>query len=194
MDKKQLLEWLKTNKASEDLIKFVEKLDEVNLNTVKTFLETNEDGKKYLKSHTDSSNTKAIDTFKEKTMPGLFEEEFKKRNPGETEEQKRIRLLEDDNKKFQDEVKRERLLNKAIAYATEKGYPTKHLGRFLGEDEEKTIANVEEFGANYLESIQKAVEEKFKAGGREGTPGGTPPGKDYSKMTDEEYFAERTKT
>lgn len=192
MDKKQLLEWLKANKASEEVIKFVENLKEVNLENVKEFLEKNDDGIKHLKSQTDSSNTKAIETFKKSTMPGLIEEEIKKKFPAETEEQKRLRQLEDEVKASNAEAKRERLLNKAISYATSKGYPIDFLDKFLDEDEEKTIANIEKFGSVYTASVGKSVEEKFKINGRE-TPPANPPGPDYSKMTDEQFFAEKTK-
>lgn len=193
MDKKKLLEWLKANNASEEAIKFVENLKDVNLDSVKDFLEKSDEGKNFLKSHTDSTNTKAIETFKKNTMPSLIEEEIKKKFPAETEEQKRLRQLEEDNKKFQKEVVRERLLNKATTYATSKGYPIEFIERFLDEDEEKTIANVEKFGSSYLSAVGKGVEEKFKTNGRETPPPNNPPGPDYSKMTDEQYFAEKTK-
>jgi len=189
---KQILDFLKSNNASTELITSLESLKTVNLDSVKEFLEKDEDGKKYLQSQKDAAVTKGIDTFKEKTMPGLIEEQISKKFPEETAEQKRLRQLEDDNKKFQNEVKRERLLNKAIAHATEKGFPTKFIEKFLGEDEETTLASIDAFGEMYNTSVSAAVETKFKENGREGGGGNNPPkDEDTSKMTDEEYFKSR---
>ena len=192
MDIKALLEFLKKNNASEETIKYVEELKLVDVNTVKDFLNNDADGQKFLKSHTDSQVTKGIDTFKEKTMPGLIEDEIKKQFPAETEEQKKMRELENNQKKLEGEIKQKDLLNDAISYATEKGLPTKFIGSFIGEDKEATIANIDSFGETYSGAITKAVEDKFKENGRSGSGSGEDaPGQDYEKMTDEEYYNSR---
>jgi len=185
-----LIEFLKQNNAPAELIAQVESLKTVNIDSVKEFLEKDDAGKKYLQSHTDAVVTKAIATYKEKTVPGLVEEEIKKKFPAETEEQKRLRQLEDDNKKFQAEVKRERLLNKAIAIANEKKLPLKLVDKFLGDDEETTAKNLELLEQEYSNALKLAVETKFKENGRDPGGNGNPPA-DYSKMTDEQYFQSR---
>jgi len=192
MDLKSILEKLAKGEAlNADELNFMKALKTINPDSVKDYLEKDEAGKKLLNSITDARVTKGIETFKKETMPSLIEEEIKKKFPAETEEQKRLRILEEDNKKFQNDVKRERLLNKAISIANERKLPLKLIDRFLGDDEESTIKNIELLEAEYNGAITSAVESKFKEHGRE--PGNNdknaPP--DYSKMTDEQYFQQR---
>ena len=190
---KAILDFLKANNASAELISSIESLKTVNIDSVKEFLEKDEAGKKYLQSQKDAAVTKGIETFKEKTMPSLIEEEIKNKFPEETAEQKRMRELETKQQKLEAEIKRKDLLNKAISYANEKKLPTKFIDRFIGEDEESTLANIDSFGETYSEAVSTAVDAKFKENGRDGGGGGNPPnpGKDPSKMTDEEYYNSR---
>lgn len=194
MDLKSILTKLEKGEAlTADELNFLKGLKTVNLDSVKEFLEKDEAGKKYLQSLNDAAVTKGINTFKEKTMPGLIEEEIKKKFPDETEEQKKLRILTEDQAKLKAEIKRKDLLNKATSIAIEKKLPLKLVERFLGDDEEATIKNLELFEAEYNGGITAAVEEKFKENGR--TPPTTPltPPVDYSKMTDDQYYQERMK-
>lgn len=194
MDLKTILAKVEKGEAlTADEINFLKVLKTVSIDSVKEFLEKDEAGKKYLQSITDAAVTKGIATFKEKTMPGLIEEEIKKKFPAETEEQKKIRLLEESQTKLQNDLKKKDLLNKAISIATEKKLPLKLVERFLGDDEESTIKNMELFETEYNAGITSAVDAKFKENGRDPGGSGDPkPGPDYSKMSDNEYFKHRT--
>lgn len=194
MDLKSILAKLEKGEAlTADELNFLKGLKTVTLDSVKEFLEKDEAGKKYLQSLNDAAVTKGITTFKEKTMPSLIEEEIKKKFPDETEEQKKLRLLTEDQAKLKAEIKKKDLLNKAISIATEKKLPLKLIDKFLGDDEETTIKNLELLETEYNGAITSAVEEKFKENGR--TPPITPstPPVDYSKMTDDQYYQERMK-
>jgi len=188
---KEILDFLKANNASAELISAAESLKAVNLDSVKEFLEKDEAGRKYLQSQKDAAVTKGIETWKEKTMPEVLEEEIKKRFPEETPEQKRIRELELKQKKLDEEIKRKDLLNKAMGIATEKKLPVKIIDKFLGEDEETTLANIDLLESVYSEAVKNAVEERFKEGGRDGAGSGGGNEKPLDKMSDEEYFATR---
>jgi isopropylmalate/homocitrate/citramalate synthase len=170
----KVLEFLKAQKAEAEIISFVEKLKPLSDESVKEYLEKDENGKKLFNSLSDAKVTKAIKTYEEKTLPKLVEEEIKKRNPDETPEQKRIRELE---AKFAERDKQASVAErraKALKYAQEKGYPTEFVDNFLGEDEESTIKNLDAFGEKYKADIAKEVEEKFKQHGRGGDlPKGT---------------------
>jgi hypothetical protein len=170
----KVLEFLKAQKAEAEIISFVEKLKPLSDESVKEYLEKDDNGKKLFNSLSDAKVTKAIKTYEEKTLPKLVEEEIKKRNPDETPEQKRIRELE---AKFAERDKQASLAErkaKAVKYAHDKGYPTEFVDNFLGEDEESTIKNLDAFGETYKSAIAKEVEEKFKQHGRGGiVPKGT---------------------
>jgi DNA-binding transcriptional MerR regulator len=189
---KKIIEFLKANNADESLIKTAEGLKpaEITLETVQDFLEKNEGGKKFLQSQKDAAVTKGIETFKEKTLPKLVEEEISKRYPPETEEQKKLRELTEKQTKLEREIKRKELLAKATQIAAEKGLPVQIIEKFIGDDEDTTMKNLETFENVFSESVKAAVDGKFKTNGREKAGGGEPP-KDYEKMTDEEFFQAR---
>ncbi len=194
MDLKTIVAKIKKGEAlSADEIAFVEGLKTLTPESVKDYLEKDEAGKKYLQSLNDAAVTKGLATFKEKTMPGLIEEEIKKKFPAETESEKKLRLLEEDHNKTKAELKRKDLLNKATSIAVEKKLPLKLVEKFLGEDEETTIKNMELLETEYNSAITAAVDVKFKENGREpGGSGDKNPGPDYSKMSDDEYFKHKT--
>lgn len=168
---------------------FLENTKPVTFETVRDFLEKDEAGKKHLQSLTDTAVTKGINTFKEKTLPTLLEEEIKKKFPGETEEQKKLRQLEEMLNKSEAERKRESLKNRALSYANEKKLPTGFIDRFIDEDEDKTLANVQKFESIFNEAIKNGVEEKFKNNGRQPEGGQSNSNSDDSNLTDSEYFA-----
>ena len=170
---------------------FLENTKPVAFETVKDFLEKDEAGKKYLQSVTDSAVTKGITTFKDKTLPTLLEEEIKKKFPGETEDQKKLRQLEEKLAKAEADRKRESLINKALSYANEKKLPTGFIDRFIDEDEDKTLANVQKFENLFNEAIKTGVEAKFKENGRQPEGGQQKADSDYDKLSDAEYFAKR---
>lgn len=175
-------------------ITFLQNTKPLDLDAVKDYLEKDENGKKYLQSQKDNAVTKGIETFKKGTMLELIDEEIKKKFPEETEEQKQLRKLQDDLKRIQDENKREKLLNKALSYATEKKLPTKFIDRLIDEDEEKTIGNIDAFGTFFNESVKSQVEEQFKSNGREPQAGNTNPKVDLRDIKeDDNWFAEREK-
>lgn len=194
MDLKSILAKLDKGEAlTADELNFLKGLKTLTPESVKDYLDKDEAGKKYLQSLNDAAVTKGISTFKEKTMPGLIEEEIKKKFPDETEEQKKLRILTEDQEKLKAEIKRKDLLNKAISIATEKKLPLKLVEKFLGDDEETTIKNLELLETEYNGGITSAVEEKFKAEGRTPPTQTLTPPVDYSKMTDDQYYSERLK-
>lgn len=192
MTVKDILEFVKSNSGKPEMITFLEGLKTLDHESVKDYLEKDESGKNMLKSLNDAAVTKGIATFKEKSLPGLIEDEIKKKFPAETEADKKLRTLEAEQQRLTAEIKKKDLQNKAISLATEKKLPLKLVDRFIGDDEETTIRNIELFEAEYGNSLKTAVESKFKEEGRTPPPN-TPPPVDFSKMSDDEYFQTRLK-
>ena len=167
MTVREISEFLKSNNAPPELTAFAETLKPVNIETVKEYLTNHEEGKKFLQSYSDEKVTKALKTFEEKTLPLRVDEEIKKKFPDETQEQKALRTTQERLSQLEKELKRKELLNLAIRTATEKKIPTKLLDRLIGDDEEGTLKNLNEFEEVYRDGIKQATEELFKAGGRQ---------------------------
>ena len=138
---------------------------QLSLDVVQSWLNEQEDGKKWLQSFSDTRVTEAIKTYKEKTLPKLLDEEIQKRYPAETEEQKKIRDLQMQMEQFQQQAQREKLNNVALSKATEAGVPSSLVQYLVGADEETTISNIEAFQTEFDKAVQLAVDKKFAAGG-----------------------------
>ncbi|WP_203364723.1 DUF4355 domain-containing protein [Bacillus sp. REN10] len=141
-----------------------------------------------LDSEKDKHHNTALETWKSNNLESLVEAELAKRNPQETEEQKRIAALEKELESQKKAAQREKLMNVAIKQATEKGLPTDIVDFFLADDEESTTANLGKLEEVYTKAVQAAVEKKFKEHGRDpgGGNGGTDEGQ-YGKDLAKEF-------
>lgn len=114
----------------------------LTLESVQSFLNDDDEGKKWLQSFADTRITDAIKTYETKTLPKKLEDEISKRYPPESEEAKQLRDLKAQFEQSQKEATREKLVNQALSTATEKSLPAKLVKFFVGEDAEKTTANL----------------------------------------------------
>lgn len=153
MDKEQILAFLAENPSI---------ITEVLTDThVEGYLAT-EQGKKFLQPKLDRYFNKGLDSWKEKNLNNLVNDEVSKRYPNETPEQKRIRELEQKLEAQQMEVLRKELGLKATSFATEFGVPSSLAGYFVGDTEESTRANLERFRDEYKTQLDSAIAEKTK--------------------------------
>lgn len=174
MTLEEIKKYLADNKDSEEVQAYLKGLKTVSIDDVKGFLESNEEGKKFLGREKDKFFTKALETWKENNLNSLVDARVKELYPDESEEQRQIKQLKQEIDKINKEKQRETLTNKALTYVTEKGLPTNLVPYFLGEDEEGTFKNLGELETVFSETISKAVAEKFKESGRDVTKGGDP--------------------
>lgn len=166
MNLEEIKKFLSDNKDQDDVKTYLGELSAVSADKVKGFLDTDE-GKKLLQPRLDQNFYKGLETWKANNLDSIIDEEVKKRNPDKTPEQLKIEELE---KKIQDAENariRGELVNKAFKVADEKSLPKDVIDFFIGEDEEKTLENLSKFEESYTAALQKAVDEKFKAGGRQ---------------------------
>ncbi len=172
-------------------ITFLQNIKPLDHDSVKEYLEKDETGKKLLTSLTDSAVTKGINTFKDKTLPGLIDEEVKKKNPELTEDQKKIQQLANDLESMKSEANKAKLKNSAITLGTGKKIPIKLIDFLIGSDEDSTNANIELFATEYTNSIASAVQEQFKTNGRKPDGGGSGTEPNLDDLSDTEYMAKR---
>ncbi|MED3441964.1 DUF4355 domain-containing protein [Bacillus subtilis] len=162
----EVKKFLEENKENEEVKAFVGELSAVSADKVEGFLETDE-GKRLIQPRLDSHFTKSLDTWKANNLDALVDAKVKELYPEETEEQKRIRKLEKELEDQKTAAQREKLLNKAVSYASEKQLPADVVEFFIGEDEESTMKNLGTFEEKYNAALQKAIESKFQENGRD---------------------------
>ena len=156
----------------EEVKSYIEGLEQKQLTPdgVKEYLET-EEGKKVIQPMLDQYFNKGLETWKqnnlEKIKQEAIDQAIKEKYPEETEEQKRLKKLEQDLENERKAREQERLKNKAISEATEKGLPVDLVDHFVGPDEDTTLQNLSKFEQIWQSKIQEQVESKFKEGGHD---------------------------
>lgn len=186
MDLEQIKAFLDANKDNEEVAAFVNGLNPVTIDRVKDFVTNDEEGKTFLQAEKDRYFSKGLDTWKKNNLDSLVAAKVSELYPEETEEAKRIKVLEQQIKDVEREKTRESLLRTAVSVASDKKLPTKFIDRFLGEDEEETLKNLSTFEEVWNASITEAVEGEFKRNGFDpgngSKPGGQGPVKSLSEQ------------
>ncbi len=174
MNLEEIKKFLEENKDNAEVQAFLKGLKSVSMDDVKAFLEGNEEGKKFLQSEKDSYVTKAIETWKKNNLQKLVDEEVSKKFPTETPEQKAIKDLQEKLDAMEREKALESIRNKVILHANEKKLPLELVNMLVSDDEEATFASLAIVEKVFSSHVEQAVNERFKAGGRNDVGGGNP--------------------
>jgi hypothetical protein len=161
--------FIESNKENPDVKNYVSGL--VTPDRVTSFLQGDE-GKKILQPHLDSYHAKSLEGWKKTNLQKVIDDEVNKRHPAETEEQKRLRKIEQDNQSLQSQIKRGQLKDALIVAAQKDNFPLQLIDYAIGEDEQTTNANYAKLKDIFGKALDAEVAVRFKTNGR------TPPPKD----------------
>lgn len=164
MKLEEVKQFLEENKDQEDVKEYVKGLSKVTPDGVKAFLDS-EEGKKLLQPKLDNNFTKGLETWKKNNLQKLIDEKAKEMNPSETEEQKRIRELENKFAAKEKEALLQANKNKALTVLNEKKLPSNLVDFFVGKDEETTLSNLQKYEEVFTTQLQQAVENRLKQDG-----------------------------
>ncbi len=144
---------------------------DLTLDEVKNFLETNQDGKKYIQSYGDRRVTEGIEKFKNGSMQTIINDEvLKATGKKKTPEQLRIEELEKNFNEQKAKAERAEKIAKYKDVLAEKKIPGEMIDYFLTDDDETTNTRIDNF-ATYVEGmVSSSVKEKMANGSY------TPPG------------------
>ncbi|HDC8195095.1 TPA: DUF4355 domain-containing protein [Staphylococcus aureus] len=166
MNIEEVKSFFEEHKDDKEVKDYLKGLKTVSVDDVKGFLDT-EEGKRFIQPELDRYHSKGLESWKEKNLEDLIEQEVRKRNPEQSEEQKRISALEQELEKRDAEAKREKLRSNALGKAQELNLPTSLVDRFLGGSDEDTEQNLKALKETFDKYVQKGVESKFKSSGRD---------------------------
>lgn len=166
MNIEEVKSFFEEHKDDKEVKDYLKGLKTVSVDDVKGFLDT-EEGKRFIQPELDRYHSKGLESWKEKNLEDLIEQEVRKRNPEQSEEQKRISALEQALEKRDAEAKREKLRSNALGKAQELNLPTSLVDRFLGDSDEDTEQNLKALKETFDKYVQKGVESKFKSSGRD---------------------------
>lgn len=147
---------------------------ELSFDVVQKFIQESDDAKKWLQAEKDSHFSKSLDTWKQNNLDKIVQEKVKELYPQETEEQRRIRELEQSIESMKRQEQLANIKVSAVQYANEKGLPTQIIDRFIGDDEATTQKNLDELASIFEPYIQQKVDERFKNNGYNPQKGGEP--------------------
>jgi len=168
MELQEIRAFLAEHRNDEEVMGLLTEL--LNVDVVKRFVAENEEAQKWLQAEKDRAVSKGIETWKQKTLPGILDEEREKirreLNPEETPEQKELRKLKEEFERERRERQRAELRAKARDIAQEKGLPGALVDYFIGEDEQTTLENLARFEKTWSQAVQEAREGVFKEHGR----------------------------
>ncbi|HCV8361046.1 DUF4355 domain-containing protein [Staphylococcus aureus] len=166
MNIEEVKSFFEEHKDDKEVKDYLKGLKTVSVDDVKGFLDT-EEGRRFIQPELDRYHSKGLESWKEKNLEDLIEQEVRKRNPEQSEEQKRISALEQELEKRDAEAKREKLRSNALGKAQELNLPTSLVDRFLGDSDEDTEQNLKALKETFDKYVQKGVESKFKSSGRD---------------------------
>ncbi|PZI42927.1 DUF4355 domain-containing protein [Staphylococcus aureus] len=166
MNIEEVKSFFEEHKDDKEVKDYLKGLKTVSVDDVKGFLDT-EEGKRFIQPELDRYHSKGLESWKEKNLEDLIEQEVRKRNPEQSEEQKRISALEQELEKRDAEAKREKLRSNALGKAQELNLPTSLVDRFLGDSDEDTEQNLKALKETFDKYVKKGVESKFKSSGRD---------------------------
>ncbi|MBY0895506.1 DUF4355 domain-containing protein [Staphylococcus aureus] len=166
MNIEEVKSFFEEHKDDKEVKDYLKGLKTVSVDDVKGFLDT-EEGKRFIQPELDRYHSKGLESWKEKNLEDLIEQEVRKHNPEQSEEQKRISALEQELEKRDAEAKREKLRSNALGKAQELNLPTSLVDRFLGDSDEDTEQNLKALKETFDKYVQKGVESKFKSSGRD---------------------------
>lgn len=180
MKKSELIELLKDIADDGDINEKIQGIEglakpldikSIGLEDFKNVLENNKEAKAYYQSTLDSGIGKGVAAFKEKTLPGLIEEELKKAgNKNKSPEQIELEKLKKQFEDSQAELAKERTIGKYTKVLKDKGLPVELVDFIYGDGKEETIdKNIETIGNIINGAVDSGVKSKL------GTSSYTPP-------------------
>ena len=134
--------------------------------SVREYLEDTEDGRRLFQRLTDSTVSRAIATYTEKTLPRLVEERYHEDHPPDTPEQTELRELRERLADAERERSRVEMTVRATNMARDMGLPDDLAGYFADQDEERTRDNLSRLETAISHEVDRRTAERFKTHGR----------------------------
>lgn len=178
MKKSELIELIKNIAEDDDVDETIKgsKLaelfkNELTLDEIKNFIETNEEGKKYIQAYGDKRVTDGIKTWKDKNLQTLINDEvLKATGKKKTPEQIKIEELEKQFNEQKMKAERAETIAKYKDVLAERKIPMEMIDYFLTDNEETTNTRIDNFRTYVDEMVNAGVKEKISDGSY------TPPG------------------
>lgn len=208
MTLEEVKQFIKDNENDEQVQDYIKGF--ITPDRVQVFLES-DDGKRFLQPRLDSYFAKGLDTWKNNNLQKIVDEKIQEMYPAETEQEKRIKALEQKLAQEENARKRQEMEKKAIRLLTENKYPVDLVDFIHASDDNELEAKFQSLKATLEGWAKEVVDGKYKEAGRsprkpEGLNEGVknPWSKEYWNLTEQgrmlkdnpelaKYFKENTR-
>ncbi|MGD6896104.1 DUF4355 domain-containing protein [Bacillus infantis] len=174
MEFKDVQQYVLENKESDEVKGLIQGL--LGVENVLELLQSNKEVTSWFDSERDKHSGKALETFKQKSLPKLIEEEIAKRNPNsKSPEALEVEKALAEIERWKSKTIRESVKNEALKFATEHKLPSDVIDFFITlekEDDEEgtkskevTMSNLTKFKDTWSSHLQSVVNEKLKSNG-----------------------------
>lgn len=139
---------------------------EITLEQFKTAIESNLEIKGYYDSVVDKTVSKRLDksieSWKEKNLNNLIEEEINKRYPPKTEAEIKLEEINKELERANQEKQQLELRMKYQELLIKSEIPVELVDFVAGKDTEETIKNIEKFKESMVKYVDRTVDNRFK--------------------------------
>lgn len=182
MNLTEIKAWIEENKENQEVKTFVEGLNPINLEKIKSLASNDKDIKSWLDSEKDKHSSKSLETWKTNNLEKVLEDKIKERFPQADPKDTELAKLKAEIEKMQKESLRKDLTNKAIKIATDKKLPVELIDYLIGEDEEITTKNIEKLESVFGTHVESLVQERLKTNSYTPPTGGSTPTGTYEEL------------
>lgn len=163
MTLEEVMQFIKDNEKDEKVQAYVKGF--VTLDRVQAFLETDE-GKRLMQPRLDSYFAKGLETWKTNNLQKLVDEKVLEKYPAETEQEKRIKALEQRLAQEENARKRQEIEKKALLLLSENNLPADLVDYISASDDNELNAKFQNLKSALDKWIGQQNEEKFRNAGR----------------------------
>lgn len=165
MNLEQVKQFIEENKDNEEVKLYLQGLEDLSVERIEQFLQTDKEAKSWFDRTVDKRTTKSLETWKTNHLDGLLDSEIKKRFPQKDEKELEVEKLRAEVENMKQEKLHERLRSHAFKIASEKNLPLQLVDFFIGSDEAVTITNLDALEQSFQSAVQQQVEQRIKGTG-----------------------------
>lgn len=163
MTLEEVMQFINDNEKDEKVQAYVKGF--VTLDRVQAFLETDE-GKRLMQPRLDSYFAKGLETWKTNNLQKIVDEKILEKYPAETEQEKRIKALEQKLAQEENARKRQEIEKKALLLLSENNLPADLVDYISASDDNELNAKFQNLKSALDKWTGQQNEEKFRNAGR----------------------------
>lgn len=171
----QVKQYFQNNAESQEVKEYLQGFKTLSVEEVQNLVKTDKSLSSWFDSEKDKHSSKALDTYRQGTVPKLVQEELAKLNPNKDEKDLKLEKFEAELKQWKTKTIRESVKNEALKFASDNKLPSDVIDFFIALDNEDneegtksreaTMANLSKLKNVWGQHLESSVKDKLKSNG-----------------------------